>query len=216
MSLVLVPGRDATLAACIVRDLAGAGLEVRQVPSVHDMPGPAEAYLLVDGQGHFAQDSCRQLRDDEHTSAAPRIIISASPEEPTRLGAFFAGADDFVAFPYLVPEFVLRVRALLRRAAERAAPVPGLSPIRVDLSSRRAWVDGRELQLTHLEFELLWRLLEHDGEVLTRAHLVETVWRDTSPGARTIDNHVIRLRTKLGPSGELLQTVRGFGYLVGE
>ena len=114
------------------------------------------------------------------------------------------------------PELALRVGALLRRLG--APAVTGGStlvagPVTIDRSAHRVALDGRDLNLTATEYKLLLTLLERRGRVQTRPQLLETVW-EAQPDiqTRTVDMHVQRLRSKLGAAGEMIETVRGFGY----
>ncbi len=116
-----------------------------------------------------------------------------------------------------VRELVLRVRAVLRRAARPATagdrPPEAVGPIRIDLDAHRAFVDGAEVQLTPLEFKLLTTLMARLGRVQSREQLLEDVWEMSSEvETRTVDTHVKRLREKLGSGRDLLETVRGVGY----
>jgi two-component system phosphate regulon response regulator PhoB len=110
---------------------------------------------------------------------------------------------------------VLRVSAILRRiaAAPTSTGVIHVGRLRVDRTAHRVSVDGGEVELTATEYKLLLTLAERCGRVLARGHLLETVW-DAAPDiqTRTVDMHVLRLRSKLGAAGDLIETVRGFGY----
>ncbi len=208
MPLVLVTGDDTARTDAIKVDLAGAGFEVHPVPAVDAPSQAAGLFVLVDGRGHRALETCVFLREDERTRHVPVVIVSAHNDETDRIAGFLSGADDYIALPYCVPEFVLRLRALLRRSDSEGRH--RASPITIDVGSHRAWADEHELKLTTLEFALLRCLNDRTGQALTRDELVAFVGNER--GGRTIDNHIMRLRVKLGARGELLQTVRGLGY----
>jgi two-component system phosphate regulon response regulator PhoB len=159
---------------------------------------------------------CRRIKSDPRTKHVPVMMLTAKGEEVDRVVGFEIGADDYVTKPFSVRELVLRVRAVLRRSgpgrtAERPPHMVG--PIRVDVDSHRAFVDGAEIQLTPLEFKLLTTLMGRLGRVQSREQLLEDVWEMSSDlETRTVDTHVKRLREKLGSGRDLLETVRGIGY----
>jgi two-component system, OmpR family, phosphate regulon response regulator PhoB len=159
---------------------------------------------------------CRQLKSDARTKHVPIVMLTAKGDELDRVVGFEVGADDYVVKPFSMRELVLRVKAVLRRGTERAAsqrPPERVGPIRVDVESHRCYVAEQEIQLTPLEFRLLSTLMSRLGRVQSRDQLLSDVWEMSSElETRTVDTHVKRLREKLGPARELLETVRGIGY----
>ncbi len=159
---------------------------------------------------------CRQLKGDPRTRHVPVLMLTAKGEELDRVVGFEVGADDYVTKPFSVRELVLRVKAVLRRGANRAGPErppETVGPIRVDVEAHRCHVAGEEVQLTPLEFKLLTTLMARLGRVQSRDQLLSDVWEMSSEiETRTVDTHVKRLREKLGPARDLLETVRGVGY----
>ena len=158
---------------------------------------------------------CRQLKSDPRTRAVPVIVLTARGEELDRVVGFELGADDYVVKPFSVRELILRVRAVLRRAGQQRSdkPVTELGPVRIDADAHRAWVRGEPLDLTPLEFKLLSTLVTRAGRVQSRERLLADVWEMSSElETRTVDTHVKRLREKLGPARDMLETVRGVGY----
>ncbi len=158
---------------------------------------------------------CRRLKASDRTRHVPVVMLTAKGEEVDRVVGFELGADDYVVKPFSVRELVLRLQAVLRRAAgstEEAARTQ-VGPLRLDLSAHRAWVGADELPLTPLEFRLLQTFMTRAGRVQSREQLLSDVW-EMSPDleTRTVDTHVKRLREKLGPARDLLETVRGIGY----
>jgi two-component system phosphate regulon response regulator PhoB len=143
-------------------------------------------------------------------------MLTARREEPDRIRGLSLGADDYLTKPFSPAELVLRVGAILRRTGN-TAPVNAdtlvIGPLHVDRAAMAVKVDGQEVDLTPTEFKLLLTLLERRGRVQGRGLLLETVW-DAAPDiqTRTVDMHVQRLRTKLGAAGDMIETVRGFGY----
>jgi len=156
-----------------------------------------------------------QLRADANTASIAVLMLTARKEEPDRIRGLELGADDYLTKPFSPQELVLRVGAILRRVSANAAGSDQLriGPIVIDRSAHRVTVEGQEVELTPTEFKLLLTLAERRGRVQARSLLLETVW-EAAPDiqTRTVDMHVQRLRTKLHPAGDLIETVRGFGY----
>jgi len=162
-------------------------------------------------------DVCRQIKADPKTADASVIILGPDTGESDRVAGFEVGADDFVTKPVGVRELLLRARAVLRR--RDLGPSSGrfrkLSAglLALDADAHRARVGDVHLDLTLLEFRLLWSLASKEGAALPREALLADVWGPTvKVELRTVDQHVKRLRKKLGPAGKWLQTIRGVGY----
>lgn len=161
------------------------------------------------------KEVCRRLRQAEETRDLPVIMLTARAEETDRIVGFEIGADDYLTKPFSPQELVLRVKAVLRRtqappAEEKLLRFPGLV---LDQERHRVEVEGREIELTATEFRLLFHLAANPGRVQTREVLLDRVWGYTFEGySRTVDTHIRRLRQKLGPLRDLIQTVRGVGY----
>ncbi len=158
---------------------------------------------------------CRQLRMAERTRSVLIVMLTAKSQETDRIVGFEIGADDYVVKPFSIRELLLRIRAILRRT--RAAPTPAsemeFDRLRVDSAGHRAWLDDEELRLTALEFKLLSTFLARRGRAQTRDALLADVWGiDAAVTTRTVDTHVKRLREKLGPAGQYIETIRGVGY----
>jgi two-component system, OmpR family, response regulator RegX3 len=156
-------------------------------------------------------DVCRQLRE---RSRVPIIVLTARGEEADRVVGLELGADDYVVKPYGLRELIARIRAVTRRAAALGGTNGPLraGELEVDERSRRATLDGRELELTPKEFELLAALARDPGAALSRQRLLTEVWQTSWYGSsKTIDVHVAALRRKLGDP-DWIQTVRGVGF----
>ena len=178
---------------------------------------PPELVLLdVNLPGIDGFEVCRRLRKDPETAGVPVIMLTARIGEDDRVRGLDLGADDYITKPFSPKEALARVRAVLRRSERAATEGESIAdePLHVDLASRQARVDGREVSLTRKEFDLLVELVRQRGRVLTRERLLETVWGYDFPGeTRTVDVHVRRLRQKLGaPVDARLETVVGVGY----
>lgn len=161
---------------------------------------------------------CRRIRRD---SIVPILMLTARSEEVDRVVGLEVGADDYLTKPFGIRELLARVRALLRRVeldreanvAEAVPPALTDGPLRIDVAQHDVSVDGRAVELTPKEFELLELLVRHPGRAFARDYLMERVWGYEACGSdRTVDTHVLRLRKKLGPVGERIQTVWGIGY----
>jgi len=172
--------------------------------------------MLPDGDG---RDLARELRGAG--SEVPIIILTARGTELERVVGLELGADDYVVKPFSGAEVVARMRAVLRRvrpaaASEVAVSELSVGPLRVELGSRRAFLDGEELALSRKEFDLLAELVTHAGEVVKREDLISRVWDENWFGStKTLDVHVGWLRGKLGDDASdprLLHTVRGVGF----
>lgn len=161
---------------------------------------------------------CRRLRKEPETETIPIMMLTARGEEIDRVVGFEVGADDYVTKPFSPREIVLRVQALLRRARPRTEDElerVRVGPMEIDVPRHRVTVSGQEVALTALEFKLLLDLVSRRGRVQSRDDLLERVW-GYAPGVetRTVDTHVKRLREKLGPARDVIETVRGVGYRV--
>ena len=167
--------------------------------------------------GKSGYDVLKELRQSPATGDVAVLMLTARKEEEDRILGLALGADDYLTKPFSPQELVLRVGAILRRVI-KAAPSSILlvGPIEIDTVAHRVRVESREIDLTMTEYKLLLTLAERKGRVQDRAMLLESVW-DAAPDVqtRTVDMHVQRLRAKLGNAGELLETVRGFGYRLG-
>jgi two-component system phosphate regulon response regulator PhoB len=163
---------------------------------------------------------CRMLRADAKLRKVPVIFLTAKTEEADRIQGLETGADDYLCKPFSPKELVLRVQAILRRAAEGAPEGPRLlSAGRIVLDGERhaVTVDGQPVELTATEFKLLRLLMERRGRVQTREHLLINVWNyETEIETRTVDTHVRRLREKLGGEADWIETIRGVGYRFAE
>jgi DNA-binding response OmpR family regulator len=165
---------------------------------------------------------CKRLRAE---SSVPIIMLTARDDEFDTVLGLELGADDYITKPFSIREFRSRVRALLRRAGASSRDVSPAEPlvagnVSLDQDRREARVDGRVLELTYVEFELLKTLVAQPGKVFSRRALLEAIWGDSAyREPRTIDVHVRHLREKVeqDPSEpELILTVRGAGYRLRE
>ena len=161
------------------------------------------------------KDVCRALKSNPLTRSIPVLILTAKVEEMDRVVGLELGADDYVTKPFSPRELVLRVKAILRR---KETPHEGEKTIQVndlliDIDRHLVSSKKRPVPLTATEFKLLVELVTNKGRVQTRERLLDKVWGYTYEGyARTVDTHIRRLREKLGPLGNAIETIRGVGY----
>ena len=156
----------------------------------------------------------KQLRGHTATARIPVIMASAKSTEYDKVVGLDLGADDYLAKPFGMMEMVSRIRAVLRRAGE-SAPRDSIrmGQLEMDPLSHTVQAQGVRVELTLKEFELLKLFLEHPGRVFSRDQLLERIWSADYLGeTRSVDVHIGTLRTKLGPCGEYIRTVRGVGY----
>lgn len=158
---------------------------------------------------------CKRLKQADATRNIPVLILTAKGEEIDRVVGFELGADDYVTKPFSPRELVLRVKAILKRIQPQPADsdVMRLHGLTIDVAGHNVLLEGAPVELTATEFKLLVTLVERKGRVQTRDGLLQTVWGYEYPGfTRTVDTHMRRLRVKLGPWGDHIETVRGVGY----
>ena len=163
----------------------------------------------------LGSEVCRNLRKESKTAATPVLMLTAKGEEIDRVVGFEVGADDYVVKPFSLRELLLRIKALLRRS-QPLADSGGLlhfGPLSIDPLCHEVRVGDEIVVLTAIEYRLLTTLAERRGRLQSRDQLLTDVWGYNYIGdTRTVDTHVTRLRSKLGAAGELIRTVRGFGY----
>jgi DNA-binding response OmpR family regulator len=159
-------------------------------------------------------DLCRILRSDPRTKQVAVVILSARTEEIDRVLGFELGADDYVVKPFSPREFVLRIRAILRRKSQaKEQDFLRVGELTLDRGRHEVTAGDRPIDCTATEFRLLTILMEREGRVQARDRLLSDVWGyDAIIDTRTVDTHMRRLRDKLGPYGRYIETVRGFGY----
>ena len=158
----------------------------------------------------------KKIRANAATSRLPVILLTAKGTEYDKVLGLDGGADDYVTKPFGIMELLSRIRALLRRTAPDSGEyrIGGLTVVP---SKHIVQADGADVTLTQKEFELLCLLMRNPGIVFSREQLIEQVWGYAFTGeTRTVDVHVRTLRQKLGPAGDLIATVRGYGYKLDE
>ena len=161
---------------------------------------------------------CKILRRDPATAGIPIIMLTARAAEMDRIVGLELGADDYVTKPFSPRELVLRIKKVLTRTQQTDEPATHLriGVLDIDAGRHQVKVRDRPLTLTATEFKLLELLARRRGRVQTRDRLLQDVWGYDNPiDTRTVDTHMRRLREKLGPAAEYLETIRGVGYRFG-
>ncbi|HIJ96498.1 MAG TPA: response regulator transcription factor [Desulfuromonadales bacterium] len=171
--------------------------------------------------GLLGTEVCKALRKIPHTAQVPIIMITAKGDEIDRVVGFEVGSDDYIVKPFSMREVMLRVKAVMRRFEHGPEISSGdlltFTDIVIDKDRHTVTSAGLEVELTSTEYKLLLYLVEKKGYVQSREQLLQRVWSYNNSGdTRTVDTHVTRLRSKLGAPGDIIKTVRGFGYKVEE
>ena len=221
---VLVVDDEPDIIALVTYHLAKAGYRVSTAASGseglraarEERPALLVLDLMLPGMSGF--DVIEELRSNESTRNLPVLMLTARRDEPDRIRGLSLGADDYLTKPFSPQELVLRVGAILRRTTAPVASASNtvvIGPLRIDRDAHQVTVDGYAVELTPIEYKLLMTLVDRRGRVQSRSHLLETVW-EAAPDiqTRTVDMHVQRLRAKLGAAGDMIETVRGFGYIL--
>ncbi|MBK5274171.1 MAG: response regulator transcription factor [Desulfuromonadales bacterium] len=171
--------------------------------------------------GLLGTEVCKALRKDQLTAHIPIIMITAKGDEIDRVVGFEVGADDYIVKPFSMREVALRIKSVMRRyeheTQQSTADLLAIGEIIIDKQRHVVTSAGVETELTSTEFKLLLYLAEKKGHVHSREKLLQNVWSYNNAGdTRTVDTHVTRLRGKLGTPGDIIKTVRGFGYKIEE
>ena len=180
-----------------------------------DRPDLVVLDLMLPGMDGL--EVCKEIQKEQWV---PVLMLTARTEEADKVAGFAVGADDYLTKPFSLRELVVRIKAILRRRDRMEASAVQASidrgPLSIDPARRRVSVDGDEVPLTPLEFEILYALARDPGVVMTREQLMDRVWgyRDYA-GGRVVDSHVARIRRKLGVEAteqRFIRTVHGVGY----
>ena len=215
---------DESIRELVLYALASSGYEARGFERADafweacDALAPSLVLLDIMLPGDDGLAILRRMKESVRTADIPVIMLTARATEYDKVKGLDAGADDYVTKPFGVMELLSRVRAVLRRAGPGEEPAPLLyGEVSLDPGRRAVTAAGEPVALTYKEFELLAFLLKNQGLVLTRDRIMERVWGfDYEGESRTVDMHIKSLRHKLGACGEIIRTVRGVGYKIGE
>jgi two-component system, OmpR family, alkaline phosphatase synthesis response regulator PhoP len=220
MSQILVVEDDGDIAALIAHYLERSGHRVERLTSGSDvlprLRKSAADLVILDLMlpGMDGLLVCQAMRADRTLASIPIIMLTARGDEADRVSGLELGADDYVTKPFSPKELTARVGALLRRSGRTtASPSLHYGPIKIDTDRHLIELDGQEVKLTAKEFLLLQYLVQHKGRVLSRDLLLSDVWGyQYTGGTRTVDVHIRRLREKLPPLSDAIETIKQFGY----
>lgn len=158
-------------------------------------------------------DGWSVLRQIRQKSKVPIIMLTARGEEQDELFGFELGVDEYIAKPFSPKILVARVEAILRRTQGAQEQVKSYGGIEIDTEGRTVKVDGKEIELSLREYELLKYLVDNEKIALSRDKILNNVWNyDYYGDSRTIDSHIKKIRHKLGKKGKYIETIRGIGY----
>lgn len=219
MTTVLLVEDDPAISEPLARALGREGYEVRSHGTgrgaLGDIIGADLVVLDLGLPDIDGIDVAREIRSQG--SSLPILVLTARTDEVDMVVGLDAGADDYVTKPFRLAELLARVRALLRRAgSDFQDDTLEAQDIKIDVSAHRAFQDGRELQLTAKEFDLLRILIKEAGNVVSRQVIMQEVWgSDPAGSTKTLDMHISWLRRKLGDDAAYpyyISTVRGMGF----
>jgi DNA-binding response OmpR family regulator len=222
MTTILVVEDHLEMQSLIQRELKNAGYQVitasdgLECLSVFERAKPD---LLILDWMLPQLDGLEVIRRIRQTSALPILMLTARGDESDRVIGLEVGADDYLSKPFGMRELLARVHALLRRLERIQEDQSSKQEliqwqgVVLDTGAYTAMLDGQLMDLTHTEFELLHLLIRNPGRVFTRRYLQESIWDQRYlEGDRSVDNAILRLRRKLGPYGDAVETVRSVGY----
>ena len=215
---------DASIRELVVYTLQGTGYEAqgfadgKAFSAALEQRIPDLVLLDIMLPGEDGIQILKRLRAQRTTAELPIIMMTAKGTEYDKVIGLDSGADDYIAKPFGMMELISRIKALLRRTQKNTFVGQLIcGALILDKEAHRVTVEGREVILTHKEFELLEYLLENRNIVLTREKILDRIWGyAVDIETRTLDVHIRSLRQKLGQSGDCIETVRGVGYRIGE
>ena len=219
MSLIYITEKDEQICDIECFALRNAGHEVVRFQRAGEMLAKINeqepdlvlmAVNLPDADGLHV---VKKIREKNIKKYIPIFIVSEKGTEADIVRGLDSGADDYLAKPFGLMEFISRAKALLRRHAQEDEETVKLENISIDKEKREVFVDEERCILTNKEFELLYILVKNRGKVLTRDVLMEQIWGiDYEGESRTLDMHIRSLRKKIGEEHKCITTIRGIGY----
>lgn len=220
MSLVYYVEDDASIRGAVLYALNSTGFEAEGFEDgesffeavSQQLPDIVLLDIMLPGIDGLEVLKC--LRADRKTADIPVILITAKGSEFEKVIGLDSGADDYVAKPFGVTELISRIKAVLRRVPRQdAAEQITVDGLTIDVRQHTVTIEGKEIDLTLKEFNLLHCLMRNEGRVFTRDELLDIVWGyDAETETRTVDVHIGTIRQKLGEYSSYIKTVRGLGY----
>ncbi|WUV14848.1 response regulator transcription factor [Streptomyces sp. NBC_01485] len=216
---VLTVESEPQVAKALIRNLSRHGFQAESVPTgAQALQQYRNVDLLLVDLDLPDLDGVELCRSIRAVCDVPIIVVTARDSELDRVLSLRAGSDDYVTKPYSLAELIARIEAVMRRALRQPVSVEEaitVGPLGIDSRARQISLDGRPVEVTRKEFDLLYLLASRPGSVVTRKQIMAQVWRDSrSEPGRTIDTHVSSLRSKLGSSSWII-TARGVGFRMG-
>jgi two-component system response regulator MprA len=221
MTTILVVDDDPKISSVVSRGLRFEGytvqvaLDGQEALRIARSDPPDLVIMDVMLPGMDGLEVTRRLRRGTNV---PILMLTARDAVPDRIAGLDSGADDYLVKPFDFDELLARVRALLRRAYPQNDETLSFADLQLDTGTREAYRNGRRIDLTTREYELLLLFMRHPRQVLTRDQIFEQVWGDADVESNAIEVHIARLRDKLEANDEsrLIQTIRGAGYALRE
>lgn len=221
MPLIYCVEDDEDIRELVIYALKNNGFEAKGFEDgeeLFDAPSPDLIILDIMLPGEDGYSILKKLRSNPITSDIPVIMLTAKNSEFDKVRALDMGADDYIEKPFGIMELISRIKAVLRRSnRNNKGKKLTYKEITIYYDKYLVTVDGKEVSLTHKEFQLLYYLMKNQGIVLSRNKIMNEIWGfDYEGETRTIDVHIRTLRLKLGDAGKYIQTVRNVGYKLGD
>lgn len=174
---------------------------------------PALIILDLNLPGMSGIEVCKYIRNNDLTAEIPVIMLTARSEEIDKIIGFEVGADDYVTKPFSPRELIARVKVHLKRTQKSTFDTYTQDDLQINFATYQIYLDGKEVELTPIQFKLLKSLIDGGGKVLSRQFLLDNIWGEDYYGdPRTVDVHITRLRDKIDKNNNLIVTVKGVGY----
>ena len=218
---ILIVDDEADIREILQFNLENAGFTVECAASAEEaleMLRPEHGLILLDVMmGGMSGFKMAEVLRNERGSSIPIIFLTAKSSENDLLTGFSAGGDDYIPKPFSIQEVIARVRAVLRRIAPVQEKLPDMlecGRIRIDIESKLVYLDGEKVVFSKKEFEVLSLLASNPGKIFSREDLITELWKDAPYVLdRTVDVHIARIRSKLGPCKSYLTNRSGYGYI---
>lgn len=216
MEKILIADDEQLMRQLVIDFLKPEGYEIleasdgKEALEIYDKEHPDLILLDVMMPGYDGWTVCREIRRE---STVPIMMLTAKGEEIDQLFAYDLGADEYITKPFSPKILVAKIKALLRRSQNEQETHEADDGVAIDRDARQVVLDGKNVDLSPMEYKLLNYLMSNTGKALSRRQILNQVWNyDYYGDLRTVDTHINRLRIKLGDKGRYIRTVRGYGY----